>query len=82
LLALAVVVGPDAVTAAENGAIIIGNSQAPDADPCTLEVEASVISQLRILGVERWAEACEIAKSATESTGLRGNVRIRIEDNQ
>ena len=79
LFSLAVTIGPDAVNAANNGLITIGNSL--DAgDPCTVDVAAEVVEHLKLLGVDRWVQACEIARQAQESTGLSGQAEVVIQD--
>lgn len=78
LFLLAVSVGPDAVIAAEQGTILIGNSH--DAgDPCTFEIHEEVLQHLRLLQVDKWAEACEIARVSEEATGLSGQGEVKIE---
>lgn len=79
LFMLAISVGPEAVDAAENGLITIGNSL--DAgDPCTVAVAEEVVEHLRLLGIEKWTEACEIARQVRESTGLSGQTEVVIQE--
>ena len=79
MLVLAVNVGPEAVTAAEQGTILIGNSD--DAgDPCTVEIHREVLQHLRLLGIEKWTEACEIARKSVEETGLSGQGDVTFEE--
>jgi len=76
MLTLAVTVGPDAFAAAEAGTLVFGNSQAPAGDQCTAEVSAQVVTQLRLLGYDRWSEACEVARAAAAKTGITTTVGI------
>ncbi|MEA3533249.1 hypothetical protein [Rhizobium sp. CC-YZS058] len=76
MLTLAIVVGPEAYAQAEAGMILFGNSQAPANDACTLEVSQQVITQLQLLGYDRWAEACEVARAASERTGISTSVGV------
>ncbi|NML73084.1 hypothetical protein HHL25_02985 [Rhizobium sp. S-51] len=76
MLALAVTVGPDAFAAAEAGTLVFGNSQAPAGDQCTVEVSAQVVTQLKLLGFDRWTEACEVARAAAAKTGITTTVGI------
>lgn len=75
LLALAIEVGSEAVNAAENGHITIGNSLAPPGDACTADVIKSTLLELQLLGLDHWPRACEIARKAAESTGIKGSVK-------
>ncbi|SEK27960.1 hypothetical protein SAMN05444413_101240 [Roseivivax marinus] len=77
LFLLATQLGPEAVDAAGNDTVIIGNSKDPN-DVCTAEVSREVLSQLRLLGAERWAKACEIANDAALSSGLKGPATIDL----
>jgi hypothetical protein len=76
LFALAIVVGVAAFAHAEAGTLILGNSLGAHADQCTVPVSEQVVAQLRILGYDRWAEACAYAKAAAENTGLSTSVII------
>lgn len=79
LFLLAVNVGPEAVTAAEQGTILVGNSL--DAgDPCTVEIHQEVLQHLRLLGIEKWTEACEIAQRSAADTGLSGQGEVTFEE--
>ncbi|MDO9417967.1 hypothetical protein [Pararhizobium sp.] len=76
MLTLAITVGPAAFAAAEAGSLIFGNSQAPAGDQCTVEVSYQVVTQLRLLGYDRWSEACEVARAAAAKTGISTTVGI------
>lgn len=76
MLTLAITAGPDAFAAAQDGTLVFGNSQAPAGDQCTVEVSAQVVTQLRLLGYDRWAEACEVARAAAAKTGISTTVGI------
>jgi len=76
LFALAVQVGPAAVTAAAAGEVRIGNSLAPTTDQCVVDVNEQAIRQLRLLGLDRWGEACEKARRASQNTGASGPARV------
>ncbi|MEY9100467.1 hypothetical protein ABIA24_003376 [Sinorhizobium fredii] len=77
MLTLAVTVGPAAHSAAVNGQLKFGNSLAAANDPCVVEVDKQVVTQLTLLGYDRWAEACEIARSAAERTGITTTVEVK-----
>jgi hypothetical protein len=78
LLALAVNIGADAPTLAQEGKITLGNSQAPAGDECTASVWKDTLDQLKLLGLAKeWPQACEIAKLATEKSGVTGAVKVR-----
>ncbi|TAU80459.1 hypothetical protein ELI41_29575 (plasmid) [Rhizobium leguminosarum] len=76
MLTLAISVGVEAYAAAEAGTLVFGNSQAPAGDQCTVEVSNQVVTQLRLLGYDRWSEACEVARSAAEKTGISTTVAV------
>jgi hypothetical protein len=77
MLALAVDVGPEAFAAARDGNVIFGNSLAPADDPCSAEVQKQVVSQLTLLGYDRWSEACVFARAAAERTGISTTVDVK-----
>jgi hypothetical protein len=77
MLAIAIFVGPDAVDAATNGLITFGNSMAPPDDPCVTQVSEQVVTQLRLLGYDKWAEACQFVREAAERTGVNSNVSVK-----
>lgn len=77
MLAIAVFVGPDAVDAATQGLITFGNSMAPLDDPCVTQVSEQVVTQLRLLGYDKWAEACQYVREAAQRTGISSNVAVR-----
>ncbi|KAB0571077.1 hypothetical protein [Brucella pituitosa] len=77
MLALAAHVGAGAVDAAINNQIVFGNSLAPMDDRCTVMVHDQVVTQLRLLGLDKWAPACEKIRSAVANTGIQSNVIIR-----
>ena len=79
LFAIAISVGPEAVSAAEEGTILIGNSQDAD-DPCTVEINKEVIQHLRLLGVDKWPEACRVARKVRADTGLSGQATVVVEE--
>ncbi len=76
MFALATEAGPDAYHAAVSDTITFGNSLAAVGDDCVVPVRQQVVSQLTILGYDRWAEACEAARSAAERTGLSTTVKV------
>jgi hypothetical protein len=76
MLILAVEVGPDAYAAAQDNMITLGNSGADLNDPCTVQVHESVITQLKLLGLDRWSDACEVARRAAAETGLSSSASI------
>lgn len=76
MLSLALYVGPGAVDAAVNDTIRFGNSLAPADDPCAADVRKEVVTQLTLLGFDRWAEACEIVREAAERTGVNSGVKV------
>lgn len=77
MLTLAVTVGPAAHGAAINGQLKFGNSLSAAHDPCVVEVDRQVVTQLTLLGYDRWSEACEIARSAAEKTGITTTVDVK-----
>jgi hypothetical protein len=77
MFALAVTVGPDAVAAAQDGKITIGNSQAPAGDPCTALVFEETIAQLKLYGLtDEWVTACELAREAAKKNGAAGAAKV------
>lgn len=77
LLTAAVEIGPTAVQAVENGTFRIGNTAGPPDDPCVADVQQQATLQIQLLGLDRWAEACEKAKRASDGTGLKMPTRVR-----
>lgn len=77
LFALAITIGPEAYAEAVNDTILVGNSLDAD-DPCTVEIHKEVLQHIRLLGLDRWTEACEIARSAQESSGLSSQGEITV----
>jgi len=77
LLAIAVAVGADAASPDVVDTIRIGNSSAPASDPCVVDVERHVHAQLRLLGYDRWAEACERVRAAAKETGLKSESLVK-----
>jgi len=80
LFALAVQVGPSAVQAAKENTIVFGNSQAGPDDPCTAPVSETVLLQLRLLGLDKWSEACQIARQVEEKADLKGSTTVTREE--
>jgi hypothetical protein len=76
MLAIALVVGPEAASLASSGDILIGNSLAPAGDACSLAVSDQVVQQLRLMGIGDWTRACELAMQTAESTGLIGQAVV------
>jgi hypothetical protein len=76
MFTLAVAVGVEAHAAAEAGTLRFGNSLSPAGDACVAEVSDQVITQLKLLGYDKWAEACEVARSAAEKTGISTTVDV------
>jgi len=77
LLAVALAVDPVvAVNAANNGMLVIGNSAAPDGDKCTGLVHKQTIQHIRMLGLDKWPEACEKARAAAEKVGLQSPATV------
>ncbi|NTA58126.1 hypothetical protein G6L32_05675 [Agrobacterium tumefaciens] len=76
MFTLATEAGPDAYHAAVSDTIVFGNSLAPAGDDCVVPVRQQVVSQLTILGYDRWAEACEAARTAAAKTGLSTTVKV------
>lgn len=77
MLALASQVGAEAVDAAINNQIVFGNSLAPADDRCTAMVHEQVVTQLRLLGLDKWAPACEKIREAVANTGIQSNVIVQ-----
>jgi hypothetical protein len=80
MLIIAVAIGPSAVQAAETGKLRIGNISAPLDDPCTAEINHQVLTQLKLLGLDKWTKACERARLAQKRTGLKGRATITTEN--
>ncbi|MBA8819441.1 hypothetical protein BRY73_08515 [Ochrobactrum sp. P6BS-III] len=78
MLTLAVTVGAEAVNAAESDTITFGNSLSAD-DACTAKVKKQVVNQLRLLGFDRWSEACNKIREAAENTGIKTNTLVQTE---
>jgi hypothetical protein len=76
LFALAVTVGPEAHALAQAGNLAVQNSMAALDDPCTIDVHEQVVTQIRLLGYDRWVEACNFAKAAADATGLESGVNV------
>jgi len=76
MFAVAVMVGPAAHALAQQGAIEVVNTLATADDACVIEVHEQVITQMQLLGYDEWVEACRIARSAAEATGLESGVDV------
>lgn len=77
MFALAVTVGPEAVTAAQNGMVLIGNSKAGPRDACTALVIEKTMAQLKLLELaDDWPVACEKARLAAEKSGVTSSISI------
>lgn len=81
MVALAVTLGPEALEAAENGKIVIGNSLAPADDPCTIAVSEAVLQQLKLFGIDDWQKACEEARKVSQDVDLKGNTTVNLNMN-
>ncbi len=57
--------------AATNDQLVIMNSDAPQRDPCTAQVEQEIREQLNLMGYERWTELCKRALELKKATGLK-----------
>lgn len=79
MYALAVYVGPDAYAQAVENTIIIGNSLGGPDDPCSVPVREQVVTQIRLLGFDRWAEACEMARRTADNTGLSTTATVQAQ---
>lgn len=77
LFALAVQVGPEAAQAVQNGEVRIGNSIGPRNDRCAVIVQEQAMRQIRLLGLDRWGQACDKARRAAGNTGVRGPAQVR-----
>ncbi|MDR3500669.1 MAG: hypothetical protein P4L72_15750 [Parvibaculum sp.] len=76
LFALAVLHGADVVHAAEAGKILIGNSSAPAGDACTAEIAEVALKQIKLLGLDKWPEACEYARKVAEHAQMTTSTRV------
>jgi hypothetical protein len=76
MLALAVHVGPAAAGAAANDQIVFKNSSGPTDDACSAAVFASTVTQLKLLGLDKWADACAIARRAADQSGIKAAPKI------
>jgi hypothetical protein len=77
LFTLAVEVGPDAASLAADQQIVIGNSKAPAGDQCTAMVGKSVLDQLVMLGLDKWPQACDLARTASQASGATTSVKVK-----
>ena len=77
LFTLAVEVGPDAASLAVAEQIVIGNSKAPAGDQCTALVGKSVLDQLVMLGLDKWPQACDLARTASQASGATTSVKVK-----
>ncbi|WP_373413724.1 hypothetical protein [Ensifer aridi] len=77
LLALALTIGPAAADESFLAALQIGNSAAPADDPCVVPVREQVITQMRLMGYDKWAPACELLREAAEKTGLQSEAVVK-----
>ncbi|MBB4215539.1 hypothetical protein FHT79_002708 [Rhizobium sp. BK212] len=77
LLALAITVGPAACTDAFLGNLQVSNSAATIDDPCIVPVREQVVTHLRLLGYDRWAQACELLKETADKTGLQSEATVK-----
>ena len=82
LFALAVHVGNEAVQAAQDGQITIGNSKAPDDDPCVAQVCKETLDFLKFLRLDDWAPACELARKANAGGGVRSQSKVSLPGDQ
>lgn len=72
LFAIAVDIGPDGFGEAFAGEVTLRNSKSTvEADPCVARVEEQVRTQLQMLGLDGWPEACEIARGVHQRTQVR-----------
>lgn len=79
LFALAVTVGPAAAQAAKDQTVTIGNSKAGPGDQCTAQVSESVLTQLKLLELDQWAKACELARKVHQNAGLTGTATVKAD---
>ncbi|TLX12291.1 hypothetical protein [Rhizobium sp. MHM7A] len=77
LLALALTVGPAASTEAVLGNLQVSNSAATGDDACIVPVREQVVTHLRLLGYDKWAEACSLLKEAADKTGLQSEATVK-----
>lgn len=78
LFALAVTVGPEAHAAAVGQTVTIGNSRAPSGDQCTATVAESVMTQLRLMELDQWAQACVMARKIHDRAGMKGTAVVKM----
>jgi hypothetical protein len=77
LFVIAVDVGVDALQAAEEGKIRIGNSQAPADDACVADVEAQAMNAIKLSGEANWPAICEAARQLKHRNGIKGPSNLR-----
>lgn len=77
LLALALTVGPLAAEESFLATLQIGNSAAPPDDACVVPVREQVMTQMRLMGYDNWAHACELLREAAEKTGLQSEAVVK-----
>jgi len=77
LLSIAIEIDPAvAVDAAKNEMITLGNSNG-SAD-CVTPVHKHVLNHIKLLGLDQWPEACEIAKKAVNRSGLKSPTKADV----
>jgi hypothetical protein len=76
MFALAVTIGPEVAQAALDGHVLIGNSAAPHGDLCTAEVAEAALKQIKLLGLDKWAEACEYARKVAQHADVTTSATV------
>jgi len=58
--------------------IVPKNSAAAPSDPCAVNVATEAMGAMRLMGYADWKRACEKARDAQSSTGVRTNMSTKI----
>ena len=70
LFVLATTPGLEAIDAAADGRIVLGNSMAPLDDICVAQVYRTTLDFLELIDLDDWDKSCEIARKVKLATGM------------
>lgn len=77
LFVLAVDVGPAAKAEIEAGTLVLQNTKAPAADPCSAKVFEVSMEMIKLMNLDDWPAACARAQEAAQKTGLRSPAKVQ-----
>jgi hypothetical protein len=63
---------------AQPQAIVPTNSAAAPADPCAVNVAKEAMGAMKLMGFDDWKKACERARDAEASTGVKTNMTTHV----